>query len=172
MTTGWLTCWSFPGRLPCRPCSGATAPPPPPPSPAPPPPPSPPPPPLPPLPPPPPPPPPSLSSPPPLSPPSPSPLPPPPPPPPPPPGHRLQRRSLPPFCMRAASGISAALTIHIESYCRVGVRSTFRDSSDGGMRYVSAGAGRVVSVMAGWRARWGQAGALAAWLARRASSVP
>ena len=26
MTTGWLTCWSFPGRLPCRPCSGATAP--------------------------------------------------------------------------------------------------------------------------------------------------
>jgi len=33
---------------------------------------------------------------------------------------------------RHASGISAALTIHIKSYCRVGVRSTFRDSWDGG----------------------------------------
>lgn len=47
----------------------------------------------------------------------------------------------PPFCMRAASGISAELTIHIKSYCRVGVRFALRDSSDDGMRYVSAGAG-------------------------------
>jgi len=52
-----------------------------------------------------------------------------------------ETRAEPPFCMRAASGISAALTVYIKSYCRVGVRSTFRDSWDGGMSHVSAGAG-------------------------------